>query len=583
MSARRIQRRRFLRGAAGLTAGAAVVGCGAGTAAPAIATTAPAQTAAATGAAPTAAAVVKYADRACVFRYLTGGFTQAGPEDVLVKQLQEEALRRDYGLNVDIQFESAGWADIDQLMELRLQTQGCDGLQRYNTPVLKWIATAGLIRDIDAEVKAFGQHLTDLIPQAAWQYFMRGDQKYVAIPSQQATPCDVEFTHIRRDWLRKIDRDIPTTYEELEECLRLFREKRLGGDVTIPFTLPVGGWMPWAIYGPWTPEPEEQIRMLDGGRPIFIESNMNLERLEMLQRWYRDGLLNQEWLTWKEDQAYAACSKGMVGCIQDGHWLINGTLANQVMKDDPTQDWVQIFPPLGLKDRPNTGRVSGASYGPIERGVVVASWAACPEAIVALADWENSSFENYVTARHGIEGKHWKYGDNGSIVDLRSAAPNWEYSGMRATGWALKWSNQYAFLPPQPGNEPLDPEVTPRVRKCYNTRAVADVPEQGEYPAMPQVDRWCAYSFPKSAKFMGDMDTIFSEYLGRIINGELEVGSGTKEFWDRWYAAGGQTQMEEQTEQWSAFSAAHPEWKETKATFAPEFWNTTPKYPEAEE
>ena len=199
---------------------------------------------------------------------------------------------------------------------------------------------------------------------------------------------------------------------------------------------------------------------------------------------------------------------------------------------------------------------------------------------MALASWQNASLENYMLCTHGIEGKHWKYGDNGSVVNLMSDPPNQEYSGVRSTAWAAKWVSQVRLLPPPPDEPPADPLVIPRISKCYNTRAQANVPEQGEYPSMPVVDRWCPYMFPKSVDKQGDMDTVFNELHAQIINGEIGVTEGVKAFWDRWYAAGGEIRVQEIKEQWQAFSAAHPEWKDPKATFAPETWNTQISYPE---
>jgi hypothetical protein len=79
--------------------------------------------------------------------------------------LQEDVLRTEYGINVDIRYESATWADIDALMEVRLQTQGCDGLQRHHIAVLGWIGTPGLIQDIDAVVKEYGKNLIPAFPE----------------------------------------------------------------------------------------------------------------------------------------------------------------------------------------------------------------------------------------------------------------------------------------------------------------------------------------------------------------------------------------------------------------------------------
>ena len=511
---------------------------------------------------------------------MTGGYPDPGPDDGLVKQVQEDALRKEYGLNVDIQFESASWADIDALMELRLQTQATDSVQRYDTRVLKWIATPGLIRDIDAEVKQYGKNLLDLMPASGWEFWMREDHKYIGIPALRSTPADIEYLHIRRDWLDKVGRDVPTTVEELEDALRLFKEKKLGGDVTIPFANENPLWMLGScLSGPWVPDADKQLQMMQqGGASLDLESSFQEERLTVFQRWYKDGLLNPEWTSWKYDQVYGAAAKGIIGCISAGWWTLNQIIKDQVLKADPKQDWVQIFPPVSRKGVPNTGRIRAGA--PMERGIVVASWAQAPEAIVALADWDNKSFDNYMTSRSGIQGKHWKYGDGGAFVNLMTPGPKPEYSGVRGTTWTSKWQRQRALLPAAAGQEPLDPKITPRIYHNAHTRVDPAKPETGEYPLIGFVDHYLPYQFNKTATLEGDLSTIASEHFTKIVNNGAPVAATIKEFWSNWKAAGGDTRLQEISDQYSKWISQHPEWKDPKATLAPEAWDTTASYPE---
>jgi putative aldouronate transport system substrate-binding protein len=543
--------------------------------APAAPTTAPA---AATKPAVSAPAI-RYAEKAMIHRYLTGGYSFVGPEDAAIKQIQEEALRKEYGLNVQINYESASWADIDALMDVRLQTQGTDSLQRSHNRAMRWISTPGLIRDIDAEVKQYGQNLLKAFPKASWEFWMRDDKKYIAIPAPRMAPADIEYVHIRRDWLDKVNRDIPTNVEEFEEVLKLFRDRKLGGSVTVPFMIENPLWLRGStLMGPWVPEPVQQLQMLSEGRPLLESPQFDEERLTMFQRWYKEGLLNQEWTTWKYEQVYEACAKGMVGALSGGWGLLNGTgvLKTQVMKADPTQDWVQVYPPLARKGVPNTGRIRAG--GPMERGLVVTTWAPAPEAIVALADWENKSYENYLTARLGIQGKHWKFTENGGVQDLRKTGQAAEYSGMRSTTWTVEWQLKRSLAPPAAGQEPIDPNITPQVYKNIHTRADATKSGPGEYPVLGGVDRYLPYLFTQSQKFQGDMDTIANEHFTKIVNGQLSVADGRKQFMDKWMAGGGEVQIKEITDQFNKWIAAHPEWKDPKATFAPENWNTTWTY-----
>jgi hypothetical protein len=374
--------------------------------------------------------------------------------------------------------------------------------------------------------------------------------------------------------------------EELTECLQLFKENELGGDVTIPLASENPQWI--TIYGgggvlsgPFAPEPQEQFEMMDRGESVEFEFGMAMraDRLAFLQKLYVDGLLNQEWATWQYDQVMDACAKGIVGCLIGGWWLTNGALQQQTEVTDPSQDWVQIFPPLGRDGMPNTGRVV-LNYG-IERCAVATGWAQCPEALVALCDWTIKSLDNYLTGTRGIKGKHWEWeGEEGNsaIVDLRSPAPNREYSGMPFSRiWSKDVQTTVNMLPP--AVEPKDPAITPRVYKTANTRTQANVPEPGEYPTVARIDSWCPYMFDESIAYYADMETLTLEYFTRIIQGELEVEAGVKEYWDAWMASGGEIRIGEIKEQYDVWIAEHPEWTEPKAFFAPEFWNTERSFP----
>ncbi len=216
----------------------------------------------------------------------------------------------------------------------------------------------------------------------------------------------------------------------------------------------------------------------------------------------------------------------------------------------------------------------------MERGIVVASWAQAPEAIVALADWDNASFDNYLTSRQGIQGKHWKLGEGGSFVNLMTPGPKPEYSGMRGTTWATKWQIQRALMPAAPGQEPIDPRITPRIYKNAHTRKAPATPESSEYPTISFVDHYLPYQFTRTAQLEGDLTTIANENFTKIVNGAVPPAAGIKDFWSQWRAAGGEVRIQEITEQYAKWSADHPEWKNPKASPSPESWDTTVSYPE---
>jgi len=110
----------------------------------------------------------------------------------------------------------------------------------------------------------------------------------------------------------------------------------------------------------------------------------------------------------------------VVGAITGGWWLLDGILRD-AEQADPQQNWVFIYPPLGLAGQPAKGRI--ITGGAVERTLVFTSWASCPEALIALADWQNKAFENWMLCSHGIEGRHWQYGEGGWFESLLSEPP----------------------------------------------------------------------------------------------------------------------------------------------------------------
>jgi hypothetical protein len=578
MSGQKFNRRDFLR-VAGLTAGAAILaGCS-----PKPTEIAPEATQGVDEATkPAAEATAVPVGKASVHRYMCGGFTGAGPDDSQIKAIQEKALLDEYGLNVSIEVESAPWSDIDTLITTRLETNAVDSVERGGSDALNWLSQEGLLQDMEDELVKYGRSLTTMLPSAAFDYFKRDGKRWV-FANFYGTPVDCEYVHIRRDWLDKVNRDIPQTIEELEECLRLFKDNKLGGDVTIPLANDLGGWLipAYVLQGPFAPEPEEQKKMLADGEDFEYEFGcaMRPARLELLQRWYKNGLLNPEWATFKAEDTESAISKGYVGALLSGWWNLNTQLQRIQQKEDTTQDWVQIYPPLSLKDVPNSGRI--LTEIPLERACVVTSWANSPEAIVAFADWQNKSWENYMLSNYGIEGKHYKWADNGAYVDLRSPAPNQEYSGMRRIVWAPEWNNKFQQLP-APADAPfLDPKIQSLIYgpHIYN-RPDTSVPQANEYPTLTRIYHFVAWNWTESSQFEPDFKAIRDEWATKIIKNETGVTEGVKSFWDQWMAAGGDKRLKEISEQYSAYATANPAMTDNKVFFSPENWNTTRQYPE---
>jgi ABC-type glycerol-3-phosphate transport system substrate-binding protein len=240
MTTQKFSRRSFMKIAGTATGAAILAGCGAAPTAVVPEATQPvaeqpteAVVATAEATQPPAEATAVPVAEKTIHRYMCGGYAGAGPDDNLIKDIQEKALLDEYGLNVSIEVESAPWSDIDPLITTRLETQGVDSVERGGSDALNWLSQEGLLQDQEAALEKYGKSLTTMLPSAAFDFFKRDGKRWV-FANFYTSPVDCEYIHIRRDWLKKINREIPQTIEELEECLRMFKDQKLGGDVTIP-------------------------------------------------------------------------------------------------------------------------------------------------------------------------------------------------------------------------------------------------------------------------------------------------------------------------------------------------------------
>jgi hypothetical protein len=113
----------------------------------------------------------------------------------------------------------------------------------------------------------------------------------------------------------------------------------------------------------------------------------------------------------------------------------------------------------------------------------------------------------------------------------------------------------------------------------YN-RPQTNQPQANEYPTLTRIYHFVAWNWTESAQYEPDLRALRDEYATKIIKGELPVGDGLKQFWEQWRASGGETRLQEISDQYAAYAKAHPEMTDAKVFFSPENWNTTSQYPE---
>jgi len=150
-----------------------------------------------------------------------------------------------------------------------------------------------------------------------------------------STPCPVSrsvglvqfpnFLYINTDWLAKVDRQMPTTIEELHEVLLAFKkEDPSGSGRPIPLSFVPGSFRanPWdlvAAYGGQADNNDHRI-VIDRKAVFTAASDAWKEGVRQLAAWYQEGLIDSESFS-QDDTAYLAKGKADTESLGPSTWV----------------------------------------------------------------------------------------------------------------------------------------------------------------------------------------------------------------------------------------------------------------------
>lgn len=219
-------------------------------------------------------------------------------------------------------------------------------------------------------------------------------------------------TYIRKDWLDKVNKEVPTTYEEFIDVLRAF--KTVQPDA-IPMTAPglVGDQAEIYLrefYQDASPEfVLKEGKWVDG----MLQDNMK-DALTRLRDAYEEGLLDMEVVTNKTSTCREKWYAGKVGVFNywAGDWNIN--MEDRVKDNIPE---AQVIPIPAIQETDYLKRVPTV--------MAISALSKNPEGVFKyFIEYANDKGEGSILFQHGVENLHWKQ-DGENIVHLApEASPN---------------------------------------------------------------------------------------------------------------------------------------------------------------
>lgn len=329
----------------------------------------------------------------------------------------------------------------------------------------------------------------------------------------------------RLDWLKAVGIDkVPETLEEFETAMYKFAKEDPDGngvDDTYGLSNTV---MPTVLgaFGPigvrdfkGNPLPALQWQKDGDGVKLSALNPETKQGLELLQKWYQDGIIDPEFITgentggyWALSQAFINGRIGVTGAIMYDHWVpplsedhLGGAAYQEFIKVNPDLVYGEDFV-LGTAPVGPTGASGTDLWGYIAETMVLSSECVKDQrkvdVIMQMLEDLVADEEYYMMVRYGIEGEDYIRKEDGEVVT--------KIGDPAAT--IQRGISVFTFLSSIPEYE----------KKCQpKMYEFADQNKGTGYMSMP------VSSTDASTQYMTTLQTLTVEYFTKIVTGEYSI------------------------------------------------------------
>ena len=376
------------------------------------------------------------------------------------------------------------------------------------------------------------------------------DGKIMAIPKTQLSDGQ-DFLWVRKDWLDKLGMDEPSTIEDLEELMRAFIEQDPDGNgqadtIGMVVLSDVYGGYPnntFAIDNIFTAfDAYPNVWIEKDGKAVYgsVQEEMK-EPLQLLNRWYTEGLIDKEFATRTNDDIVGLISTGKCG-IFIGPWWAPFNPAQTSTYPSGDAAWVNVSCPVGSDGKINA--ISTKSYGGF---VVVRKGYEHPEIAMKIVN-VNSEYSKQDKSEAGQEVK-----ENQTLAYF-----NWPLycevqPGNNAelmTSHVLAVMNGEAELDSLTTEEQSYYESAQRYLEAEEAGQKADAADYSQYVSrivsmQRMIDEPANFLVPSFFETTDSMSTLWAslekmemEMVLKVITGEQDI-SAFDSFVESWTSAGG--------------------------------------------
>ncbi|RXZ83244.1 extracellular solute-binding protein [Paenibacillaceae bacterium] len=284
-----------------------------------------------------------------------------------------------------------------------------------------------LIGEIPVEV--IRQHapnyakMVDEMDKTAWDISVIDGKNY-GIPKFYGEGGSPFVPAYNEAWLKKIGyNEPPKTLEELEDVLTKFRNDDPDGNgKKDTYGISARGKDTLAsnqifntVFAAHGITPSGWVEQPDGKVKFGFTTEEARTALKLLNKWYKDGIIDPEFITDDWNSYRAKFAGGKIGMLDQALWYHDHS-SGQVGQDSEKAGMKMVVgkPVIGT-----TGKMMGIAQGykqvPFSIGVEAAKDPKKVEAILKVLDLTATNEEAYLMTGFGIEGEHYDMVDGGPV------------------------------------------------------------------------------------------------------------------------------------------------------------------------
>jgi putative aldouronate transport system substrate-binding protein len=384
----------------------------------------------------------------------------------------------------------------------------------------------------------------DEIQPAAWGYSKFDGELMYSIPGFRLYNSVTSPIIIRTDWLEAVGvTELPKTLDEYESVFYKFANDDPDGNGQKD-TYAISSTVLPAIYGAFGTFRGKWLPDGNGGVIYGDVKPETKEALTTLAKWYKDGVIDPEFITGENQGGYWAIShsflNGKIGASGMGsfyHWVdatefpdgvMVGRMAAAIKEAGVDIKYEVGYPPIGSNGASGTDKANVTALRTFFSAPLVADQAKFGR-LLEIVDDMMMDLDNSTRASRGIPGETYEIIDwNGTKSIKMLAANNTDaINPLGAAAWFMfteEYNYDFQYMAYAQDFAWYDKHIGPEKNIGYESAVYGSLPSQSIYKT--------------------ECDKILNEGIIAIITGEKPVDS-FEEIVSAWYAAGGQIMTDE--------------------------------------